>query len=332
VAAGPGGGLMAVSGAWRAGAVGVVDYDGAAKWGTGINPVHGTYNNQGRPTTSREPLVHGDPQTDAVPEEILGPVMWGYADEDAAYYGGEDYRYLVDDHANWGEDLQDGTPRPDRDGQIMQEGEFPQPEGWPSWGPHEVSEADWVSGSPNSGPPGGAVIRSYSDGSEVEALHGIAVPTPGWRGGWVNKAHGPVEEAEPSDPSQYEITTSMAQLHQTRVNTAAAARGTDDPRAPIETRLTGQKIRVYAGDFYGGGGPGTPDMRTQAQDLPYRPWFYRSAALPPPPDTTYGTMTMFDPIERSLPADAGETVVIQEPVDGGDETFGYAAEDSGYGY
>lgn len=321
---------MAISGAWKAGAVTPVEYDGAAKWGTGINPVHGVYDNQGRPTTTREPLVQGDPQTDAVPEEILGPAMWGYSDEDAAYYTGEDYRYLVEDHPNWG---QNEAGRPDRDGDIMTAGMMPQPEGWPSWGPHEVQATDWVAGNPLGGPPGGAALRAHSDGSEVEQNHPINVPTPGWRGGWVNKAHGQVQEAEPSDPSQYEITTSMTQLHQTRVNAAAVARGTDDPRAPIATRLTGQKVKHYAADFSTGGGPGTPDMRPQAQDLPFRPWFFRSGAMPPPPDTTYGTMTMFDPIERSLPADAGESVIIQEPADAADLTYGYSGEEiPGYGY
>lgn len=314
---------MAISGAWKAGAVTRSDYTGAAKWGTGIDPVHGFYENQGRPTTTREPLLAGDPQTDAVPEEITGPSMWGYSAEDAAYYGGEDYRYLAEDHPNWG----DGElGRADRDGDVMTAGRYPQPEGWPSWGPHEVTETDLIAGNPLGGPPGGADLRAYSDGAEVENNRAIAVPAPGWRGGWANKAHGLVQEAEGSAPSQYEITTSYAQLHQVRVNAAAAARGTDDPRAPIETRLTGQKVRYYAADWSTGGGPGTPDMRQQPQDLPYRPWFFRQAQAPPPPDTTYGTMTAFDPIERTLPADAGESVTVQEAAAAGD--YGYTGEEA----
>lgn len=317
---------MAVSGTWKAGAVTASDYVGAARWGTGINPIHGTYSNQGRPTATREPLLPGDPQTDAVPEDIIGPAMWGYSAEDAAYYGGEDYRYLEADHPNWGAGE---AGRADRDGRIMTEGAYPQPEGWPSWGPHEVTETDLIAGNPLGGPPGGADLRAYSDQYEIESAHAVAVPTPGWRGGWVNKAHGLVEEAEGSAPSQYEITTSYAQLHQTRVNTAAVARRTDDPRAPIETRLTGQKVRHYAADFNTGGGPGTPDMRQQPQNLPYRPWYFRSAQVPPPPDTTYGTMEQRDPIERTLPADAGEAVLTQEAAAAGD--YGYTDEEPFYG-
>jgi hypothetical protein len=316
---------MAISGAWKAGAVTTSDYVGAARWGTGVDPIHGVYENQGRPIASREPLMKGDPQTGSVPENITGPLMWGYSDEDAAYYGGEDYRYLADDHPNWGEDEAGGT-RADRDGDIMQAGIPPQAEGWPSWGPHEVTQGDLIAGNPLGGPPGGADLRAYSDGSEIENNRAIAVPTPGWRGGWLNKAHGLIEEAEGSAASQYEITTSMAQLHLARVNTAAQARGTDDPRAPIETRLTGQKVKTYAADWNTGGGPGTPDMRQQPQNLPYRPWFFRQAQMPPPPETYYGTMTAFDPIERTLPADAGESVLIQETAAAGD--YGYTGEEA----
>ena len=146
----------------------------------------------------------------------------------------------------------------------------------------------------------------------------------------MNKAHGAVERAETSDPSQYEVATSLVQLDKTRVNDAAMARGTDDPRAPIPTRLTGQKEKIYARSSGMGGGPGTPDMAPLAQDLPYRPWFYRSAGLPPPPDTMFGTMTANEPIERTLPVDAGEYVTVQEaPPDDG--TYGYTEGDYVYG-
>lgn len=317
---------MAIAGSWKAGAVTPSEYVGALRWGTGINPIHEIRDGDGRPTGTKEPLVPGDPQTDVVPEEILGPAMWGYCAEDAQFYGGEDYRYLVEDHPNWG---QNETGRPDRNGRIMEDGRYPQPMGWPSWGPHEVPPEYAEAQFPLSGPPGGARLRSYTDGTDVEKLRAIAVPTPGWRGGWVNKAHGRVEEAEVSDPSQYTITTSMTQLHQTRVNTAAVTRRTDDPRAPIDTRLTGQKVKRYAESFGMGGGPATPDMRQQPQDLPYRPWFYRQAAAPgyTPGGTYFGTMTQFDPIERTLPVDAGEYVVTQEAGDASDTSYGYGEGD-----
>lgn len=314
---------MAISGAWAAGAITPSEYAGAQRWGTGINPVHAVRDSGTRETGIKEnllPLGADDGSGASVPENLLGPEMWGYSSEDASAYPGEDYRYLESDHPNWGENEHGRGDRDSIDGpQLYSEQE------WPSWGPHGAP-ADDPDAWPLPAWPGGDELRSVSHGGEVENSRAIAVPTRGWRGGWLNKAHGAVEEAETSAPSQYEITTSMAQLHQTRVNDAAVHRGTDDPRAPIKTRLTGQKEKVYARSAGMGGGPATPDMGQQAQDLPYRPWFFRAGAFPPPPDTMFGTMTAFDPIERTLPVDAGEYVTTPEaPPDDG--TFGYTEGD-----
>jgi hypothetical protein len=313
---------MAIAGSWKAGAVTPSEYTGALRWGTGINPIHGVRDPGSRVTGVKEnllPLGAGDQGAD-VPESILGPSQWGYCSEDAAMFPGEDYRYL-DDHPDWGETPQ--RAQPDLAG-------LPGTQDWPEWGPHGTDETDYDAW-PLPAWPGGEDVRAVSEGAEVENCRAIAVPTRGWRGGWLNKAHGPVEEAETSDPSQYEVTTSLVQLHKTRVNDAAVLRGTDDARAPIPTRLTGQKVRVFAMSEGMGGGPGTPDMGQQGQDLPYRPWFYRQGAMPPPPDTTYGTMTGFEPIERTLPVDAGEYVVVQEAAAADDSSYGYSGEDVLYG-
>jgi len=311
---------MAISGAWKAGTVTPAEYVGALRWGTGINPIHAVPDSGTRVTGIKEnllPLGSGDDGGE-VPESLLGPEQWGYSSEEAALYPGEDYRYL-DDHPNW----DDPTPR---DQDSLTDGPVGTRD-WPSWGPHGTDpDSPW----PLAGYPGGDGMRAISEGAEIENAKAIAVPTRGWRGGWLNKAHGAVERAETSDPSQYEITTSMVQLDKTRVNDAAVLRGTDDPRAPIPTRLTGQKEKVYAKSSGMGGGPGTPDMAPLCQDLPYRPWFYRQAAVPPPPDTYYGTMSGNEPIERTLPVDAGEYVTVQEaPPDDG--TYGYTEGDYVYG-
>ncbi|MGO9220550.1 MAG: hypothetical protein ACLP5E_22740 [Streptosporangiaceae bacterium] len=314
---------MAIAGSWKAGAVTPSEYAGSLRWGTGIDPIHGVRDSGTRDTGIKEnllPLGAGD-TGDFVPESILGPEQWGYSSEDAAAYAGEDYRYLAEEHPDWGED---GDGRPDR-ANVAAGDNLGQQLLWPSWGPHGADQDDpdaW----PLPGWPGGENVRAFSEGSEIENSRAIAVPTPGWRGGWLNKAHGPVEEAETSDPSQYEITTSLAQLHKTRVNDAAVLRGTDDPRSPIATRLTGQKVRYFPMSSGMGGGPGSPDMAVLDQDLPYRPWFFRQAAMPPKPDTFYGTMTAFDPIERTLPADASEYVTVQESP-AGDGSYGYAEGD-----
>jgi hypothetical protein len=311
---------MAIAGAWAAGAITPSEYAGATRWGTGINPIHAVRDPGSRETGIKENLLPlGDGGTVVMPDELLGAEQWGYSSEDAAAFPGEDYRYLVDDHPNWGDST---VGRSDRDGDIMVEGRHPQPEGWPSWGAHGTGYPDFQL----AGYPGGENLRAFSDGIDVEHLHAIAVPTPGWRGGWLNKAHGAVQEAETSDPSQYEMQTSMNQLHRSRDNNRAVTRATDDPRSVIETRLTGMKVRHWAKSSGMGGGPATPDMTPVTQNLPYRPWFFRSGAMPPPPDTTYGTMTAFDPIARTLPDDAGEYVTTQEaPPDDG--TYGYGEGD-----
>jgi hypothetical protein len=309
---------MAIAGSWAAGAVTPSEYVGALRWGTGINPIHAIPDSGSRETGVKEnllPLGADDGSGGAVPEELLGPEAWGYASDDmSSWAGAEAYDYVAADHPGLGETT---AGRPDRAAVH---------EGWPSWGPHGGHDHDF----PLPGWPGGDELRAQSHGSAVENARAIAVPTPGWRGGWLNKAHGAVERAETSDPSQYEVATSLVQLDKTRVNDAAVARGTDDPRAPIPTRLTGQKEKHYAKSWRMGGGPGTPDMGQQGQNLPYRPWFFRSAGLPPPPDTFYGTMSGFDPIQRTLPADAGEFVTLQEaPPDDG--TYGYTEGDYLYG-
>jgi len=313
---------MAYAGAWRAASVTPLEYDGATRWGTGVNPVHAVP--EGLPRGEIK-LPLGSTGTGGVaPESILGPAQWGYQAEDATFYAGEDYRYLRDDHPNWDEPT---VGRPDRDGDIMEEGKYPQPEGWPSWGPANL---DGTSGDfPLTGPPGGAGVRSFSDQAEIERGRLIAVPTQGYTGGWVNKAHGNVNEARTSDPSQYEVNTGLRQLHGTLANTREVARG-GEPRAPVETRLTGVKVKSYAKSLQMGGGPGTPDMFPQQQDgIPKRPFYFRQGAMPPPEAHTWNEITYFDPIQRVVPDDAGASVTtLSTDVGGGG--YGYTTEDGGY--
>lgn len=297
---------MAIAGSWLSGAVTPSQYAGATRWGTGINPIHAIRDQGPGRGGTREPLGSTGP-SDAVDTSLTDPALYGYEGEDTQFYAGEDYRYLADDHPNWD---QGTVGRADRNGVIMIEGVQPDPTGFPSWGPHWDDNP--VDGFPVAGPPGGAELRSQAEGTDLENLRAIAVPTQGYTGGWLNKAHGEVSSQVDSDPAQLLITTSEVQLHQVRVNSSAVARGTDDPRASIATRLTGQKVRSFAKSSGMGGGPGTPDMAPVTQNLPYRPWFFRSAAVPPKPDTYYGTMTGFAPIERIPPVDAGELVTTTE--------------------
>ena len=315
---------MAITGGWRAAYV-AQPYAGATRWGTGINPVHGLRDPEHHPETTKLPLGATGPG-DQSPEVILGPVAWGYQAEDAQFYAGEDYRYLADDHPNLGEA---STGRPDRDGQIMEVGAYPQPEGWPSWGPANV---DGTSDDfPLTGPPGGAQVRAFSDELEIERGRAIAIPTAGVTGGWLNKAHGLVLVARDSDPAQLLVTTSGRQLHSHLDNGRAVARGTDEPREPIVNRLTGMKAKVFARSLGMGGGPGTPDMFPQQQDgIPKRPFFYRSGAMPPAEEHTWNTITYFEPVARTVPDDPGALVATSETTGQTGGGYGYTAEDGGW--
>ena len=309
---------------WRAANALPEDYVGATRWGTGVNPIHAIP--EGIPRGPIKLPLGSEGPSGVAPEILLGPLMWGYQAEDAQFYAGEDYRYLDADHPNWG----DGTTgRPDRDGDIMIIGAYPQPEGWPAWGPanDDGSSDDF----PLTGPPGGASVRAYSDELEIERGRAIAVPTQGSTGGQLNKTHGLVNEAHTSDPAQYEINTSLRQLRSHLDNGRAMMRGTDEPRTPIANRLTGVHFRPRSLDFNTGGGPGTPDMLPQSQDsIPKRPFFFRQGAFPAAEAHTWNEITYFDPIERALPDDAGATVTTSTADLAGAGGYGYTGEDGGW--
>lgn len=270
---------MAITGSWKTRASVSNEYTGALKWGTGINPIHAQRDPQHHPTATREPLGSTQP-SGPVPEEIEGPVQWGYCYEDSQYYIGEDYRYLEEDHPNWGENEYGRADRasvnPD----------------FPSWGDY-------------GGTPGGEHTRSVSHGSEVENARAIAVPTRGSTGGWLNKARQEMNAAHVSDERQYVVATSLVQGPgmQMSDNSRAQARGTDAARSGIRSRTAGMKEKDYAKSRGMGGGEGTPDMYPYQQSELKRPFFYRSAGVPPGEPHARNGMEGRTPLQRTVPAD-----------------------------
>lgn len=309
---------MAIAGSWLAGAVTPSEYDSATRWGTGINPIHGQRDTSGRPGATKLALGHTDDDS-YVPESLLGPEQWGYSSEDAAAFPGEDYRYLAVDHPNLDEP---SYVRGDRGGPGTYSHEVAN---FPPWGPHGTNDEDpdaW----PQPGWPGGSALRAESNQAENELTHAIAVPTAGVSGGWLNKQHGAVLAGRDADPSQVMVNTSSRQLSSHLDNVRAGARDTDSLRTAIANRLTGMKVKIYGKSLGMGGGAGAPDMAPVTQDLPYRPWYFRSAGLPPAEAHQYNEMTYFDPVLRSLPSDAGDQVVTSESdMETGD--FGYTGGD-----
>jgi hypothetical protein len=114
------------------------------------------------------------------------------------------------------------------------------------------------------------------------------------------------------------MQTSMQQRYQTRVNDHAVARGADGPRAGIESRVIGQRLKVYSG------GERHYDMLPREQDDMPRPFYYRTAGTGDPANMAPNAMWEIDPIQRVTPPD---------PYLGADETdlgYGYTSEDSFY--
>jgi hypothetical protein len=182
---------------------------------------------------------------------------------------------------------------------------------YPPWGPHI--------------PTGGTVFRGISEGAAVRRNIPISYPTETVTEGWDNKTSGDVADAETSDPSQYERQTSMQQVNPAagRNNDKAVARGTDDARAKIMTRLTGQKIKPWST------GERLQDMFPYQQDTIIRPFWYRQMGTGDPSQMQPNEMYVSVPIQREPPPD---------PYLGPQETdsevmaneYGYSTEDVSY--
>jgi len=159
-----------------------------------------------------------------------------------------------------------------------------------------------VDGFPITGPPGGTEFLAIRHASETELSHANATPYSdhqGVAGGWANKQRGAQLEAKVSDPIQLEINASYHQVHNESSNAHAVARhvpgiGGDDPRTPIKARTAGMKVKHYARGV---------DMFPRQQDLPYRPFFYRSAGVPPAEQHFMNTMEGRAPIQHSVSPD-----------------------------
>lgn len=259
----------------------LVPYAGEQVWGTGINPVHEYY---GGPPDRLEPiqLPHGETVSprDAVPQQFIAPELWGYTLDDerntTVYY---------DDRPQWNE-----QPEAYRGDALNH----------PAWDDSRAVSEDF---------------RGQHEGAHrYDQKLADSLPDETVTEGWRNKPKGKDAVAEPSDPSQYEIQTSMRQRDQTRVNDHAVSRATDAPRASIMSRIVGQKLKIYSGQMR------HYDMTPRTQTQNVRPFSYRTAGtglrrrmLPnamfdqypiqrtPPPEPSTG------PLEENLSQDYGYT-------------------------
>jgi hypothetical protein len=150
----------------------------------------------------------------------------------------------------------------------------------------------------------------------------MQVPNETVAEGWTDKVLAQAEPADsrPSDDSQYTMQTSMAQRYLSRNNDHAMARGTDDSRTDIPSRVAGQKRYIAAG------GERHYDMTPREQDYILRPWVGRTAGTPPEQWLDGQDMYVSTAIQRQPPSD---------PYLGGNEDtvasdFGYTGEDLTY--
>lgn len=260
---------LPISGAWRANNANANQYVGARRWGTGSNPIHEVWG-EGPPLKTTGRLDGPSNPTDVlsdVPSEFEAAELLGYTPDDIAttlYFG--------------------MTPPVGTDTGDLRHGN---PEGHPDWSvvPYDPAATQFRD-TPGIDPKLWASIPQ-------------SFPTESVSEGWLNKTAGQINDAEVSDPVQYERQTSMQQVNPAagRNNGAAQLRGTDDPRENILTRLTGVKIKPWST------GQRLADMFPYQQDTILRPFWYRTAGTGDPGYMNPNSMVVIDPVQRDVPPD-----------------------------
>jgi hypothetical protein len=269
-------------------------YVGPSKQGTGINPVHYYY---GSPAARIDPVNLREGEIVAPwqgsPENLVPNEFWGYTVEDSLYTG-----MHYDERPNWGQTSDEFRMETEQH---------------PSWSaPGPVIEAFRATFA--------GAFRTFRGHSQAYSDIQYQIPSETVSEGWQNKPKGQPADASPSDPSQYERQTSMQQRYKTRTNQQAVTRATDEPRSPIQSKVTGQRIKIYSG------GERHYDMLPKAQDDIPRPFWYRIAGTGRTAEMIPNTMWSIYPIERQPPPQPSigpqETQISPE--------FGYTEEDGQY--
>jgi hypothetical protein len=278
-------------------------YSGNLVWGTGANPVHMYY---GSPAARLQPTrpLEGRPQPagavaevsqpwEAIPDNVIPANIWGYQPED-------DMRTYVyyDDRPSW------DVPPEDNPSRISAYNQ-------PSWSaPGKVNNQ----------------FRATRSGAHrlfrgKDPRPDYMVPTETVSEGWKNKPKGQPADAKPSDPSQYEMQTSMEQRYRSRNNRASVVRGTDEMRTDIPSRVVGQRLKVYSGQLR------HYDMFPQQQSSWYeRPFFNRTAGTGQPEWMMANEQWEVNAVERTPPPDP----YIGQADAGPANDYGYTGEDYFY--
>lgn len=298
-----------VTGQWQR--IYTVPYAGAQKWGTGINPIHQFYGSEPLRVYGRQNEVPDiTPPHMAMPDAVELESPWGYQPEDIA--GLDVFQISSADENRHGLNfIQDG---------------------WPDWG--QTTPETRGSADPATVYPVGSAgiiashIRALRYGPrDVDSEVSNEVPTETVSEGWVNKPASGMGEGQSgdavivSDPSQYEVQTSMTQRHKTLNNDRAVKRDADEPREPIDSRIAPMKLKLYSGEQR------HIDMfPVQMDDIP-RPFWYRRAAVGRDLEMLPNEMVVIQPLQRTPPPDPSlGPQEIDVPSDG----YGYTSEDQGW--
>lgn len=248
-------------------------YTGARKWGTGINPVHGNRVNIARQDMALRNPFPSTPYDAAMLESsgLVDPAFdAGYTNEDDQFYEHPaDVTYLGV-HPSLADPLKHRA----------------QTENFPNWG----FGGDAL--------PNGTALRSFKTGVPGKEQTYLQVPSETVSEGYRNKEYDPVPlDARVSDESQLYVWTSMTQRDKVQTNASAVARGTDNERHSIASRIVGMQLPSYSGGMRHG------DMEPRSQDGPPRSWLHRTAGTGPRSWMEVNSMYVSDPIKREIPAD-----------------------------
>jgi hypothetical protein len=269
-------------------------YSGASVWGTGANQIHAVYGSpadrlqplnprEGEPTPNDPRTSPGEGQRDTTPDTSY----WGYNPDGIPQL---DYIYY-DDRPSFGTDSENSKVRSDAQG-------------------HPPVNA---SGRAKS------AFRSLMEGAHRIYQKDVnGYPSETVSEGWLNKATGDVAYAKPADDSQVFMQTSMVQRFRTRTNTLSVERGTDEPRASIDSRVEPMIVKEYST------GERLYDMFPYQQDEIPRPFYYRTAGTGDADYMLPNEMWEVGPIQRTPPPDP-DLGPLSTDLD-----YGYTGEDQFY--
>lgn len=289
--------MVAVTGGWKGRQI------TAAQWGTGYNPIHALRIGDGRniapdgtsklvdPVLTTGDYAADNPEGYGYSLEDETSTLWGYGTET----GTADYQSYDTGHdlASGSTDIPStGTP-------------------YPSWGTYP------------QGVPGGTAIRAEDHGAEA-IYTSKKNPRESAVGGWLNKVTSELNNAVVSDPSQYEMQTSMTQRDKVRAGSQAASGRENEYDAPIASRILPMVEKVWSDD---------PDRRysmtPKEQNMVVRPWYMRTAGTGRAQDMRVNEVKFNTPLNRRAP----EPAYSGEPVGVSDASmYGYTSDDLSWGY